>query len=422
MRRRRWAGLALASAGALTGCGEATLPVAGDWRPLYTQAYVAAVREAQGDPRGAAEAFAQAAALSPAEPLWRVAEGEAWIDAGAVARGLVTLRAAADAAELDPTPRLRLAQAIWFATGNRAVAAQELATAAAAFPADWRVVEAWAGLLTLWEGPHAAARRWEAAEADLAAPDLARWRAGLAWTDAGVPSRALRAWLRIEQPDATARARIARAALEAGKLDQALAYSSPADPDLGGRRVHAQVLERTRRWADAAAAWEAVLDLAPEDMQAHLHLGRIFLLELEDVRQAERRIPLAVLIARRRDTPGGRWQQEALHLNGLLAERLGDWDGAIACYRERYRLAPSPQAAGRLGRAWWRGRANAAQAIPLLEAATAAIPSPELWWCLAEAHRAQRAWADARSAYRAAAAAGRPQAEVDAALAALPPE
>jgi tetratricopeptide (TPR) repeat protein len=414
--------LGSAAVASAAGCAGETLVQPGDWRPLYTQSYVAAVREAQGDARGAAEAFAAAAKLSPDEPLWRVAEGEAWIDAGSVARGLGTLRAVAGAAVLDPTPRLRLAHAIWFATGDRAAAEREFALAAGFFPANWKVYDAWTDLLTVWDGPHAAAQRWEYAAGRIVEPELALVRAGRAWVDAGVPARALACWTRIREDVPDLRANIARVALDSGDLELALRYSSPTEPSIDGRRVYAEVLERRRRWAEAVAAWQAVLSLAPGHPAAHLRLGALYLLELDNPAEAKPHIEAAWERARARGTPDGALQQRAQLLRGQWSERTGDWPGAIAAYQATYRMNPTPAAAGRLGRAWWRGRSDAGAAIPLLEEAAPALDSPELWWCLAESRRAQRAWSKARSAYRSAAAAGRPQADVDAALATLPPE
>lgn len=161
-------------------------------------------------------------------------------------------------------------------------------------------------------------------------------------------------------------ARIARADGDVGAALVHLDHiGAPASAGINVVLERARTLDRTDHRRDAAAAWHAVLHIAPQNREAMAHLGRI---AWEDGDLATARAQLEGAVAG--DCPASTWfdlgvvrqdlrdhagaahaYREALarrpdHAEaavnlGVALQEAGDMDAALAAYRMAYKLRPS---------------------------------------------------------------------------------
>ncbi|HEY8548527.1 MAG TPA: tetratricopeptide repeat protein [Vicinamibacterales bacterium] len=303
----------------------------------------------------AAEAYARARALAPADPQWWHLSGLLEVARGRHAEAVpLFLRAA----ELDPSRpeiRLRLAESLLEIgdTGKAAALFRPLAKEpATAAPAEYGL-----GRIAAARGDHAqAVAHFERAverfpefgaahyalalsyrrlgKADAARDALARQQACLAcWPAVDDP---LAAKVRAAREDAASLVGRGIAAAEEGRTEEAIAAHERAleiDPGNTQARVNLIALyARARRWADAAQVYRQVVATGTHLADAHISYGEALLTQR---RAAEARDVFRLAIEA---NPGSAPAHNGL---GLALEMGGDTAGALGAYARATKEDPA---------------------------------------------------------------------------------
>ena len=263
----------------------------------YGHFQLAYVFTALKKPKEAQAEYERAAALDPKMSAAYLNLGTLLLENRQDAAAVAPLRKAVELLPAESHPRYLLAVAL-DRSGDRAGAAEAFEALLHLDPNDITALE-YLGWLNLRSGKpaEAEARFRRTVEVQPKGADGLRGLAeSLEAQKKPEAAAAYREYLALKPDDTQARARLIHILIDQGENDAALVELNRADAgklSIESLKLRADILIAQKKWADAIAALQQAVALAPKDAQLHGGLGRTFL-QTRDFPNAEKELKTAI--------------------------------------------------------------------------------------------------------------------------------